>query len=155
MTKQIENIEWDAEEYIVQDHNTAWFVGLFVVVALLTFFTVWMQNWTFLLVIVVALAALLIRIFMPPRKIHYKLTKNGLTEGANIHNFSEYRAFGILQENGHYSAVMIPKKRVKLSTKVYFPEQSGEVIVDALGAKLPMEEVKMDFLDKLVKFLRI
>ena len=155
MAKQMQDIEWDAEEYIVQSHNTGWFIAFFAIVALLTFFSVWMQNWTFLLVIITAVAALLIRIFMPPRKIHYKLTKNGLTEGHNIHNFSEFKAFGILKEDAHYSAILIPKKRIGLSLKVYFPEQSGEAIVDALGARLPMEEVKMDILDKLVKFLRI
>jgi hypothetical protein len=39
--------------------------------------------------------------------------------------------------------------------KVYFPEGSGENIVDQLGHHLPMEEVKPDFLDKIVNFLRI
>jgi hypothetical protein len=38
---------------------------------------------------------------------------------------------------------------------VYFPEAQGEEIVDAFGARLPMEPVEMDLLDKLIKFLRI
>ena len=64
-------------------------------------------------------------------------------------------AFGILKEDSHYSAILIPKKRIGMSVKVYFPEQNGEAIVDALGARLPMEEVKLDFIDKIVNFLRI
>ena len=34
-------------------------------------------------------------------------------------------------------------------------QAQGEEIVDAFGARLPMEEVKLDMLDKLIKFLRI
>ena len=72
-----------------------------------------------------------------------------------MHQFSNYRAFGILKENSNYSAILIPKKRFSINEKVYFPAGSGEVIVDALGAHLPMEDVKLDFLDKIVNFLRI
>ena len=61
----------------------------------------------------------------------------------------------ILKEGSHFSAVLLPKKRFGVSTKVYFPGGSGEGIVDALGSRLPMEEVKLDFLDKIVNFLRI
>ena len=81
--------------------------------------------------------------------------KHGLTEGGKLHKYDEFRAFGILKEGSHFSAVLIPKKRFALQVKVYFPGGSGEAIVDALGARLPMEEVKLDFLDKIVNFLRI
>ena len=37
----------------------------------------------------------------------------------------------------------------------YFPSNNGEVIVDILGGHLPMEQVKLDFLDKIVNLLRI
>ena len=72
-----------------------------------------------------------------------------------MHRYEDYRAFGIMKEGSHYSAVLIPKKRFSINVKVYFPTGSGEAIVDALGARLPMEEVKLDFLDKIVNFLRI
>ena len=47
-------------------------------------------------------------------------------------------------------------------TAAWIWEKAGELgefnedaIVDALCARLPMEEVKLDFLDKIVNFLRI
>ena len=51
--------------------------------------------------------------------------------------------------------LFFPSCYVALCVKVYFPEGSGEAIVDHLGAHLPMEEVKLDLLDKIVNFLRI
>ena len=155
MVTKSQTISWQAEEYIVREHNAWWFIGLFLVVAGLSVLSVFLGWWTFLALVILSAIAILISSLRPPRKIQYSLTSDGLTEGNNLHKFSDFRAFGILKEGSHFSAVLIPKKRFSLSVKVYFPGDSGEQIVDALGARLPMEEVKLDFLDKIVNFLRI
>ncbi|MBR3252688.1 hypothetical protein IKF84_01275 [Candidatus Saccharibacteria bacterium] len=148
-------ISWEAEEYIVKSHNAIWYIGLFLVAGGLGALAVWLQDWTFLALIIVSVITILVFNLRPPRKIRYTLNSTGLTEGKIKHPFTNFRAFGISQEDSHYYAVLIPKKRLGINVKVYFPEGSGEAIVDALGARLPMEEVKSDILDKLVNFLRI
>ncbi|MBR2543635.1 hypothetical protein IKF03_03540 [Candidatus Saccharibacteria bacterium] len=155
MANQSKSISWEAEEYIIRDHNTWWYIGLFIVGAALGTLAVFIKAWTFLALIILSIITILISTFRPPRKITYSLGKDGLTEGNKLHKYDEFKAFGILKEGSHFSAILIPKKRFNISTKVYFPEGSGEAIVDALGARLPMEEVKLDFLDKIVNFLRI
>ena len=155
MVKELKDISWEAEEYIVRDHNTLWYIGLFIVGGGLCALAVFLEAWTFLILVVLSVISILVSSFRPPRKIKYTLNKSGLTEGGKLHKYEEFKAFGILKDGNHFSAVLIPKKRFNLSTKVYFPEGSGEAIVDALGARLPMEEVKPDFLDKIVNFLRI
>lgn len=155
MAQAVKDVSWEAAEYIVPGRNAWWYVGLFVVGVGLSALAIWQGWWTFLALIILSIIAILISTFRPPRKIKYQLTSTGLHEGNTFHKYDEYRAFGILKEGTHFSAVLIPKKRFSLSTKVYFPGGSGEVIVDALGARLPMEEVKLDFLDKIVNFLRI
>ena len=156
MTKsQNNNISWEAEEYIVRDHNVWWYLGLFIIAGGLGVLAVFFEAWTFLVLIILSIVTILISTFRPPRKIKYILNQNGLKEGEKLHNYDEFKAFGILKEGSHFSAILIPKKRFGLSVKVYFPEGTGEEIVDALGARLPMEEVKLDLLDKIVNFLRI
>ena len=155
MTQKALDVSWQAEEYIVRDHNTWWYIGLFVIGGGLSVLAVFLKWWTFLILIILSIITILISAFRPPRKINYSLDKEGLKEGERLHKFEDFKAFGILKEGSNFSAVLIPKKRFGLSVKVYFPEGSGEAIVDALGARLPMEEVKLDFLDKIVNFLRI
>lgn len=155
MAKQPSTVSWEAEEYIVRNHNAWWYLGLVIIAAALCALAVWLQAWSFFVLIIVSALALLVFIFRPPRKIQYKLDHDGLTEGTQLHPYSNFRAFGILKEDDHFSAILIPKQRLGLSVKVYFPEKNGEAIVDALGARLPMEDVKLDFLDKIVKLLRI
>ena len=155
MAKTAEEVSWQAEEYIVPGRNTWWYIGLFIVGGGLSALAIFLGWWTFLILIILSIITILISAFRPPRKINYKLDSHGLTEGKILHRFDDYKAFGILKEGTHYSAVLIPKKRFGLSTKVYFPEGSGEKIVDILGNRLPMEDIKLDFLDKIVNFLRI
>lgn len=149
------NISWQAEEYITHEHNTGWYFGLFGIGIALAAIAILFKSWTFLALIILSIIAILISASRPPRKIQYLLTKDGLTEGERLHKFEDFKAFGILKEESHFSAILIPKKRFGLNVKVYFPGDSGEAIVDALGARLPMEEVKLDFLDRIVNFLRI
>ena len=155
MANATQPVSWEAEEYIVKAHNTGWYIGLFTVgiaLCVLSFFLKW---WSFIALIIISIIAILVSSLRPPRKINYIIDDEGLTEGNQLHKYEEFKAFGILKEDSHYSAVLIPKKRFSIGVKVYFPEGSGEAIVDALGARLPMEEVKLDFLDKIVNFLRI
>lgn len=156
MAKKVLNeVSWEAEEYIVHKHDVVWYICLFLVGAGLSALAVFLTQWTFLALIIVSIVAILTSNLRPPRKISYKLDKTGLSENNNLHKYEEFRAFGILKEENNYSAILIPKKRLGTSTKVYFPETNGEEIVDALGARLPMEQVKLDLVDKIVNFLRI
>ena len=155
MAKTSKTVSWEAAEYIKRTRNVWWYIGLFVVGAGLCALSVYFKQWTFLVLIVVCIIAILVSSSRPPRKIQYTLDGSGLKEGDRLHKYEDFRAFGILKEGSHFSAVLIPKKRFGLSVKVYFPETNGEEIVDMLGARLPMEDVKMDFLDKIVNFLRI
>lgn len=155
MTKKLKPVSWEAEEYIIEGHNAGWYVGLAVTTIALGALAIFLQGWTFLALIILSAITILVYSLRPPRKIHYTLDDTGLTEEKTPHPYSDFRAFGILKEGEHYSAILIPKKRLGLSVKIYFPEGSGEAIVDQLGNHLPMEEVKLDFLDKIVNFLRI
>lgn len=150
-----DNISWEAEEYVLRDKTGWWYVGLAAFVLILCGIAVLLQWWTFLVVIMLSAVALVIYTVRPPRVIHYSLTRKGLTEGDVFHSFEDFKSFGFLQESGHFAIVLTPRKRFSPRVTVYFPGSQGEVIIDALGVRLPMEEVHMDLLDRLIKFLRI
>ncbi len=148
-------ITWEAEEYIVRDKTAWWYVGLAIVGIVLAGISVLFQWWSFLVVVVLSIVALLIYTMRPPRVLRYSLNNKGISEGDHLYEYSEFKSFGILNENGHFAIVLTPRKRFSPQVTVYFPQAQGEEIVDAFGARLPMEEVRLDLLDKLIKFLRI
>ncbi|MBQ6375664.1 hypothetical protein IJJ37_01920 [Candidatus Saccharibacteria bacterium] len=155
MGKTLKPVSWQAEEYITKNHNAGWYVGLFVVAAALSALAIFLQGWTFLALIIISVITILVFALRPPRTIAYTIDNEGILEGKLLHRYSDFRAFGIAQEENHYFAVLIPKQRFGINVKIYFPEGSGEAIVDQLGAHLPMEPIKSDFLDRIVNFLRI
>lgn len=148
-------ISWTAKEYISREKKAGWYVGLIFVGLLFIALGVVMRWWSFIALIAVSVLALIVYSVRPARELKYRLDSTGLHEGAKKYSFTEYRSFGILKDGDFFAIVLNPRKRFSGRVKVYFPESDGEKIVDAFGAHLPMEPVKLDFIDKLINFLRI
>ncbi len=149
-------VEWDGQEYVTYEKNTGWYVGLVIVGLILVAGSILLKWWTFTALVVVSVIALFVYATRPPRKIHYVLSEEGLKEGGGkAYRFEDFKSFGILQNDKRFAIVLRPKKRFSPAVTVYFPEAQGEEIVDMFGLRLPMEEVKMDFIDKIIKILRI
>ena len=146
---------WEAREYVPHDKNMGWYVALVIVGLALIALGIWVGGWSFSLLIVVSVVALIVYSVRPPRVMKYSFTTKGLKEGNKLYDFSEYKSFGVINDGGHYAIVLTPRKRFAPRVWVYFPEESGEKIVDAFGAKLPMDQVKLDVVDKIVRALRI
>ena len=149
------NISWEAREYIPRDKNVGWYIALIVIGLSLTAVGILVGWWSFSLLIVVSVIALIVYSVRPPRVLKYSMNSKGLKEGGRLYSFDDYRAFGVINDGGHYAIVLTPRKRFAPRVWVYFPEQQGEGIVDAFGARLTMEEVKLDVVDKIVRALRI
>jgi len=152
-----EPVHWSASEYIHEKKNGLWFV-LFVIVALAFIATdvLLLKSYTFSLLVVVMAFAVVIYSRRPPRIIEYTLSGNqGLYVGDKLYHFSEFKAFGLIKDREHHSIMMIPIKRFSPGVSVYFPEEVGERIVDILGARLPMETLKLDAIDIIVRKLRL
>ncbi len=149
-------VHWQATEYLHREKDARWF-GLFVLVVVgLLIISIWlMDSWTFAALIVVMAAALIVYIKRPPAVINYTLSRKGLYINDTLRVFDEFKSFGVLRDEGEYSIILIPRKRFQPALTVYFPEASGEEIVDMFGARLPMHEPHLDFMDQIVRRLRI
>jgi len=150
-------VTWTAQEYVHIDKSPLWFV-LFVLVALgliaVDIFV--LKSWTFSALVVVMAVAVVIYTRRPPRILTYGLSaKQGLYVGERLYHFSEFKAFGIIKDGDHNSIMLIPSKRFSPGVSVYFPEEAGEEIVDILGKQLPMEDLKLDVIDIVVRKLRL
>lgn len=148
-------LTWEAQEYIQREKNIGWYICLILVGLAFGALAFFYQSWTFLVLIILSVIALIIYSARPPRMIKYSLTNKGVMIGQRLHEYSSLKAFGVVQENQHYSIVFLPRKRFAIRQTIFFPQEKGEKIVDLIGARLPMQEIKPDILDQLVKFLRI
>ncbi|MGV9002131.1 MAG: hypothetical protein ACOH18_04240 [Candidatus Saccharimonadaceae bacterium] len=150
-------VTWTAQEYVHLDRSPLWFV-IFSAVVLgfiaIDFFV--LQSWTFSALVIVMAIALVIYIRRPPRLLTYALSPmQGLYVGERLYLFDEFKAFGLIKDGPHFSILLIPRKRFSPGVSVFFPDEAGERIVDVLGQRLPMENLKLDVVDVIVRKLRL
>jgi hypothetical protein len=152
-----EPVHWSASEYIGSKKGGLWFVAFAVVViALIAADLFLFKSYTFTALVVVMAVALIVLTMRPSRMVEYTLSGDqGLYVGEKLYHFCEFKAFGVISEDGHHSIMLIPIKRFALALSVYFPEEVGEKIVDILGARLPMRDLKLDAIDIIVRKLRL
>ena len=151
-----ETVSWVAKEYIAAEKNAVWYTGLAVVVVaviILDFFV--LKAWTVSFLILAIAAVLIAMSVRPSRDIQYKLTQKGLYIGEQFYDFADYKAFGVTHDGKENSILLIPVKRFRPGLSVYFPLESGEQIVDLIGQRLSMQEIKLDFVDQMVRMLRL
>lgn len=149
-------VQWQATEYIQHDKNGIWFVIFAVVTLGLMAFAIFViQSVTFAILIPVMAVALLTYTQRPPRLINYSLSRKGLHLNDHLYAFAEFKAFGVIRDGIEYSIMLVPTKRFRPGVSVYFPEAVGEQLVDMLAARLPMRDLHLDIVDRLIRKLRI
>lgn len=150
-------IHWSSSEFIYREKSSLWFISFVIIVIILILSDIFLlKSYTFSILVLVMAAAVVVFLRRPPRVINYALSGNhGLYVGERLYHFNEFKAFGIIQDEGYNSIMLIPIKRFSPGVSVYFPQEVGEQIVDVFGARLPMENIKLDVLDIIVKKLRI
>ncbi len=148
-------IQWQAAEYIQQEQTPLWYVGFFAVTIVLMGIAILLGAWTFVVLVPVMAVALILYTHRPPRVVSYTLSAKGLHINDQLHPLGEFKSFGVMQERGMHSLVLVPIKRFRPSLAVYFPAEVGEEAVDFLGSYLPMADVQPDAFDKIIHKLRI
>lgn len=149
-------VRWRAKEFISPDKNVGWYIGLGVVVVAVLLLDIFvMKAWTVSAVFIAIAVALIVMSVRPPREIEYTLGEKGVYVDGQLYRFDDYRAFGVMHDGKENSIQLIPVKRFRPGLSVYFPVESGEQIVAILGQKLPMQELEPDFVDKIVRILRL
>lgn len=152
-----EPVTWTAQEYVHEDRSPIWFIIFVVVVLGFVALDIFLfKSWTFSALVIVMAVALVIYIRRPPRTLTYALSPaQGLYVGERLYHFDDFKSFGLIQDGPHYSVMLIPRKRFAPGVSVFFPDDAGERIVDILGQRLPMENLKLDVVDVIVRKLRL
>lgn len=147
-------ITWEASEYIHNDKGGGWLISLIVVVLLAAGIAVWFGAWTFVVLILVMGVAFGVFAFRRPHTLTYSLTNEGIHIADKMYPYSDFRAFGILEDGAFYTMTFIPVRRFSPALSVYFAEADGEKIVDIVGDHLPMQDIQPDAIDNFMRRLR-
>lgn len=149
-------VSWTAHEYIHQEKGAMWFVIFAIVIAALVAVSIFLMNsWSFAVLLAVIAVVVVIYSRRPPRELTYSITEEGMVIEDKMHKFETFKSFGVIRDGEQFSVMLIPTQRFQPGITVYFPEESGEDIVDMLGSRLPMKDLKLDAVDRVVRLLRL
>ncbi len=152
----MQTLVWEASEYVHHEKDSLWYGGLAIVAISLIVFAIFvLRSWTFAVLIVVMVVAVIYFSLRPPRIVRYQLTSQGLDINGRHYGYYDFRAFGVVQDGMLSYITMLPVKRFSSSIDIYFPQEYGERIVDMIGAMVPMQVVEPDFVDLLTKKMRL
>ena len=151
-----ELIRWQAVEHIYREKDPLWYIVFALVVLAFILIAIFLvKSWTFAILVPVMAAALVVYAMRPPAVISYTLSRKGLHANDRLYAFADFREFGIVRDAEVNSIMLMPRKRFQPGVTIYFPEEAGEAIVDMLASRLPMRDLKLDTVDRLIRMLRI
>ena len=151
-----EAVRWQANEYIHRDKSVVWYAIFGIIVLGLMLFAIFVFNsWSFAVLVPLMAAALMVYNLRPPAIINYTLSRKGIHLNERLYSFEDFKEFGVVHGDDEFSILLVPRKRFAPGVTIYFPESAGEAIVDMLAARLPMHEIRLDPLDRLIRWLRI
>jgi len=150
-------ISWTAAEYIVAEKNVVWYVIFAIVVFGLIALDIFvLKSYIFSVLVILMAISLIVYIRRPARQVAYSISaENGIYVAENLRHFEEFRYFGVIRDGEHFSIMLIPTKRFAQGLSIYFPEELGEKIVEVLGSQLPMQDLKLDVIDKVIRKLHL
>lgn len=147
---------WQAPEGAQVARGIGWYVGFGVIVLGLMLLAVLVfKSVTFAILLAVMVVAVILLGTKAPRVINYGISPKGIYVSDKLYDYSEFRAFGVIQDPGYLSITVLPVKRFSAGLTLYFDEKDGERIVDLLGARLPIQEVKPDSIEKLIRLIKL
>ena len=149
-------ISWHATENISESRGLVWYVvfGL-VVVGLLALAILVFKSVTFAILIPIMAVSVLVISQRAPTPVQYSISPKGIYVADKLYDFSEFRSFGVLYDPRGPYIMLLPVKRFAAGVTLYFDEENGERIVDMLGARLSLQEMKPDALEKFIRLIRL
>ncbi|MCL1876677.1 hypothetical protein FWF74_01415 [Candidatus Saccharibacteria bacterium] len=158
-----EPIKWSSSNTIDHERGAGWHLALFgiagLIIAGMIGLSLW-KGWSASNISIIGLVAVIVIAILvvskkPSVETNYMLTESGLTINSTLHPFSEFRAFGVHQDGALWQLTLIPVRRFGAAITTFINSDQGEIIVDVLGARLPMEEISTHPIDKLTRLLKL
>lgn len=146
-------ISWIEPAHSSVQRSTMWYIIFaFIIIGLILLDVLLLKYYTLSAVVLVSAVALIIYYRQPTKEINYTLSPDkGVYIDNVLHAYEDFKSFGVLNQGQFFTLVLIPTKRFGQSMTIHFPEQFGERIVDMVGQHLPMQEMKTDAIDRIIR----
>ncbi len=155
MAENINDIEWEASEYIHHEKSVTWYL-LFGVASAAVIAGTYLILRDIVSIVVVTMMAITLLIFAnrPPRSLKYVLSDEGIKIDGRGYSYASFKSFSIMQYGAVESVYLEPVERFMPPISIYFAPENGDAIINTLGQYLPHRDREPDFIDRVVHRIR-
>lgn len=149
-------VSWTASEFIAYQKDATWYLGAFLVLAVLAGLSYLITRGDLISVMVIVVIGGLFISFASrqPRVLTYEVTSKGIRIGEKLYAYSTIKSFAVIDIGNIRSIDLIPLQRFKPSISMLFDPKDEVVIIQALGNYLPKENRQQASIDKLMHKIR-
>ncbi len=145
---------WQASEYVHHHKGGMWYLGLFVVLAILIAILYLMHSWLEIGLCVMMGIAIVIYARRAPRSLTYELSPTGVTIDGKFHDFTVFRAFSVLEDTDWHVIDLEPAKRFSPRLSILFDSANTDEIVGHLSLHLVRSDRQPDPIERVARYLR-
>jgi hypothetical protein len=149
------SLSWTGPEYVEHERAPSWYFLLILAILTITTALYFLTKDIFAVVATV-IAGIILGVYAgrKPHQVTYELTDKGLKIGQKLYPYNAFRSFSIFQEGTFSSINFLPVKRLMPPIAAYFDPQNEQKVEDAVGNHLPLDQHKLDAIDRLSRRLR-
>lgn len=147
-------ISWTAPEFIRYEKSHGWFIAIGIFGFLLVIVALFMKNYLFVLIIVLATFLIYIQGARHPRKIKFVISDHGIEIDEKEYLWSEFKSFWIFEEPDKILS-LLTKKITQPHLPIPLGDQQTEDIKKILIRFIPerkQEETLSDVIARKMKF---
>ncbi len=148
-------ISWNGSEFIANQKTALWYFGLagFIIVVC---GIIYLISKDAISIIFVAIIGFLFAIIAgrKPRQLQYSIDEEGVHVGQRTYMFSDFKSFSFNRHGAIGYVSLLPLHRFHNELSIYFPPENEQQIFDVLSQRVPNEQRKETYTDKLTKLIR-
>jgi hypothetical protein len=153
--QKISSVEWSASEFIEHSKSAGWYmllaIGSLALAAIVYLLT---KDAVSTGMVIVVAAVFGIFAARRPRVLNYSVTNRGISVGDKHYPYANFKSFSVVREGNIDSVWLMPLKRFMPTLTIYFEPKDEPKIIDVISQYLPVENGRVDAVDKLMHRLR-
>lgn len=145
---------WRASEYIYHAKPASWYLGLWLLVAIVCGGLVYLQQWLSIGVAIMMALAITIYTRKEPRELNYRLDDHGVTVEDKTIPFMQFKSFSVAQEMAWHEVDLEPIKRFVPRLTLLCDSDELPQVETILAAHLPRDDREPDWVERTSRRLR-
>jgi hypothetical protein len=150
-------MEWTFPEFERHQRSRGWYLGFLILISLFILFAVWQRAYTFIAVIILTAAVLILRFRQQPLTVHCAVRDEGLEVGERYFPWKDIKEFWIIYRPPEVKKVFFDFKTIRPSIDLPLQTENPVKLRQFLSERLVenTEREEEPSSDQLTRILKI